>query len=427
MQHSIFMLLEVLLALGVVYVFWKERIFPMPFGLAFTAPLQGVRTSQSYPANQLMPDIERMLMLLEPYQTPFLQWLMFSNAGNSKKVINKTGKYSWFEDEFFPYQTTLLSDFAGGSATGNIVVASATGLYLKVGDIVLLESSDQMGYVTVISTDTITISTMDGSTVLLAATAGDYVKIIGNLNNEYAGTPVAMSTEAIERYNYLTIFTESVATTGRDEAGEAWTDGESHDEQLEKKIKELKLKVERFMLLSTATPATRTISSYLWTYGQGLLGRVTTNAQSYTSGSLTETIWNNYWSKVLSKGSNRRHHYVGSQQMADINTLFGSKSVPNTTITTEYGVDMKRWVSTFGIVDIIWDPILDGKYSKYGISIDPGTVKLRYMANDKKGSRKFRVEENVETPGYDGTTDKILMDVGIELPNEEKAGKLYGI
>ena len=395
--------------------------------MAYTAPLQGLRTSSSYPANQLMPDVERMLMLLEPYQTPFLQWLMFSNVGNSKKVINKTGKFSWYEDEYFPYQTTLASDFAApGTYTGNISVATGTGLYMKVNDILLLETSDQMAYVTVISTDTITISSLDASTALSAASSGDYVKIIGNLNNEYNSTPTAMSTEAVEKYNYLTIFTESVATTGRDEAGEAWTDGESHDEQLEKKIKELKLKVERFFMLSTATPATRTVSSYLWTYGQGLLGRITTNAAPYTSGSLSETTWNNYWKTVFAKGSNRRQHYVGSQQLVDINTLFGSKSVPNTTITTEYGVSMTRWISSFGTVDIIWDPILDGKYSKYGISIDPGTVKLRYMANDKKGSRKFRVEENVETPGYDGTTDKILMDVGIELVNEEKAGYLYG-
>ena len=422
MQHLIVQLFEVLAVIGVIYTLWKEKVMFIPFGMAFTGALQGTRSSQSYPSNQLMPDIERTLMLLYPYQTPFMQWLFFSQEANAKKVINKTGKYSWFEDELFPYQTTLSSAFAApGAATGTINVATGTGLYFRQYDIILIEDSDQMAFISSISTDALSISSMNASDLLLAASSGSNIKSLGNQVNEYSTFPTALSTEAIEKYNYLTIFTESVATTGRDEAGEGWTDGESHDEQLEKKIKELKFKFERFSILSTATPATATVSSYLWTYGQGLLGRITTNVSPYTKGSLTETGWNNF-----SKGSDNRRLYVGSGLMNDINVLFGSKSIPTTTITTEYGVKMTQWLSTFGTVDIIWDPVMDGKYSYYGVALDPESVKLRYMANDKKGSRKFRVEENVETPGTDGTTDKLLMDVGIELANEEKNGWLKG-
>lgn len=261
--------------------------------MAYTGIISGVRSSQSYPANQLKPDIERTLFLLEPYQTPFLQFLFFAEGLKQRKVINKTGKYSWFEDEYFPYQTTLGADFAApGAATGNLTVAANTYQYFKANDIILIEGSDQMAYVTATPTNTtVAISSMDGTTNLLAASSGSYVKILGNLNNEYNTTPTAMSTEAIEKFNYLTIFTDAVATTGRDEAGEAWTDGESHDEQVEKKIKEMKLKVERFFLLSNASPATRTISSYLWTYGQGLYGRIATNVDTYTGGNMTIPEW----------------------------------------------------------------------------------------------------------------------------------------
>ena len=423
-MHTFMLLMQVVAALMAGYVIFRKK--GIPFGMAYTAALSGVRSSASYPSAQLMPDIERMLMLLEPYQTPFLQWLFFSDIGKSKKVINKQGQFSWFEDEYFPYQTTINGAFTGGSATGTLNVATGTGTYFRQYDVILMETNDQLAYISSISTDALSISTMSGGGTLAAANSGDYVKILGNQVNEYSTFPTALSTEAIQVSNYLNIFTETVATTGRDEAGEAWTDGESHDEQLEKKIKELKLKVERYFMLANVTPATQTISSYLWTFGKGLNGFITTNAAPYTSGSLSETTWNNYWKNVFAKGSNHRMHYVGSQQLVDINTLFGSKSVPTTTITTEYGVAMTRWLNSFGSVDIIWDPVLDGKYSKYGFSIDPGTVRLRYMNNDKKGSRKFRVEENVETPGTDGTTDKILMDVGIEVVNQEKNGKLYG-
>ena len=72
--------------------------------MSMTGIISGVRSSQSYVAAQLKPDIERALFLLEPYQTPFLQFLFFSAGVKQKKVINKTGKFSWFEDEYFPHQ-----------------------------------------------------------------------------------------------------------------------------------------------------------------------------------------------------------------------------------------------------------------------------------------------------------------------------------
>jgi hypothetical protein len=47
------------------------------------------------------------------------------------------------------------------------------------------------------------------------------------------------------------------------------------------------------------------------------------------------------------------------------------------------------------------------------------------MANDKKGSRKFRIEANVETPGADRTETKLLADIGLEFPLQETAGYLF--
>jgi len=71
--------------------------------------------------------------------------------------------------------------------------------------------------------------------------------------------------------------------------------------------------------------------------------------------------------------------------------------------------------------------MMDGKFTDYGLVLDAGedNVKLRYMANDDKGSRKFRYEQGVETPGVDGKDDQVMMDVGIQITNEETCGWLY--
>src|ERR1035441_3315162 len=75
--------------------------------MAYTQVISGVRTQDNgVLANNQRPDIDTTLKVLEPYQTPFLQFLFFSNK-QSKPVINKSGKFSWFEDEYQPYQSTV--------------------------------------------------------------------------------------------------------------------------------------------------------------------------------------------------------------------------------------------------------------------------------------------------------------------------------
>jgi hypothetical protein len=401
--------------------------------MAFTGTVSGVRNSGSYLAAQVRPDVEPSLYVLKPYRTPITQFLFFSKGAKQIEVTSKYAKHEWYEDELFPYQTTVLAgnDFAGGSATGTLYVTDPT--YLFQYSIILLEASSTMAYCTGApntSTGAVAISSLDGTTVLGAAAATTGIKVITEMTNEYGGVPTALSTEAVGKYNYCDIFTKAVATTGRDEAGLAWTDGETHDEQVEKKIEEMKFNFERATLLSNNSPTSATVTvssrSYTFTWGEGLIHRIATNKIPYTSGSMTETIWNSYITKVMSKGSDFRIHYAGTKQITDINAWIGAKVQLHDNVTHEYGVQATRlYPPTGGAVDIVWDPVLDGGYAGYGFTIDPECMGLLFMANDKKGSRKFRIEPNVETPGDDGTQTKILMDVGHRLTNEERCGILY--
>ena len=115
----------------------------------------------------------------------------------------------------------------------------------------------------------------------------------------------------------------------------------------------------------------------------------------------------------------------GSNQLAAINRFVKSRYELNPQPAIKaYGIRLQEYLTPFGVVDLLWNPVMDGKFSDFGFTIDTDRVRLRYMAPDKKGSRKFRIEENVETPGIDGTTTKILFDVGLEIHNEECHGIL---
>ena len=111
--------------------------------MAYTAAQVAPTTSILQLAANQMPDIDRAMYLLEPYQTPVLQHVYFSKD-NSDVVINENGKYSWFENELFPHKTTCT--ITGGSANeDNITVGDST--IFNAGDICLVTKTDELVYV----------------------------------------------------------------------------------------------------------------------------------------------------------------------------------------------------------------------------------------------------------------------------------------
>lgn len=396
--------------------------------MAFTGVISGVRSVGAGLAANQKPDIDGVLRLIKPYQTPLTQWMYFGDK-QSKVVTSKTGKFSWFEDEHMPHQTTVK---AATSLTGITLVFTSTYAtnidYFKANDLIYIEATDEMAYVSSVTASTNFILThIDGSTSLTALGAdavGTYLKKIGSVNSENNSTPSFLSTKEVEANNYLTIFTEGVASTGRDQAGEAYTDGVDHDAQVMKKMEEMKLQYERNFILSISS-GVKTASNIQTTYGKGLKGFFTSNAQNY-SGALAEGDWDEYLEDIFAKGSMTRKHYCGSGQFMDIQKIVKDKvgSLPQT-VTTSYGVRFFNYIHGMGDVEIIRDPVLDGKFANWGFTVEGDQVIPRHMANDKKGSRKFRIEANVETPGTDRTETKLLADIGIQVNNQELGGYLY--
>ena len=394
--------------------------------MAYDSINQGVISSSQMNSANAVPEVEKVLQLLQPYQTPFLQFLFFGNR-KAKPVTSPFAKFSWFESELYPHQTTNKQAITalGTPATLTLTSSNCNSISIfNTDDIVLIEETDQMAYVSVKNASQVVLTHIDGTTPLVSLQSeGSYLKIIGSRNTEYSGVRTAVSVKEVEKYNYLNIFSESVATTGRHQAGETYTDGVDHAALVAKKIEEMKLQAERYFLFAPSQ-GYATAGNYRTTWGHGFLGRVQTHVNSYSS-SLDEDTFDDHLREVFEKGSNRKIHLCGSGQLTELNKFIKSRYEINPNpVTTIYGVNVREYLTPFGTVDIIWNPVMDGKFTNYGFTIDADKVRLRYMANDKKGSRKFRIEEGVETPGVDGTTTKILMDLGIEIHNEECHGVL---
>lgn len=384
-----------------------------------TTVIAGPLSSSNVLSTNQMPDNDKLLYLLKPYQTPLMQKLYFSQR-QSEAVTDATGLFSWFEDVLYPHQIALSgAGIAGGSAS-ETAIGLAESTHAAAGDIFLVEDTEEMVYVNSIAGGDVDITSMDGSNIT-ACTTG-YIKKIGSRNSEYDTARIAQSTQEVKLSNYLNIFSETVAMTGREQAAKHFTNGRSMKEQIKKKVEEMKQQFERNFKFSTGS-GTNTAGTYSYTWGKGFLGLVTTNKVSYTS--VTEDSFDAFFATVFGKGSRTRDLYCGTNLSVAINKIVKDKYQVTGIPAKEYGIDLMRYILPFGVVNIIFDPYMDGKFVDYGFAVDWESVKLRYMANDEKGSRKFRIEENVETPGTDGKAVKIIADLGFQLVNESTQGIYY--
>lgn len=400
--------------------------------MAYTGVVSTVRSSATALAANTKPDIDSVLRLIKPYQTPLMQWLFFSNK-QSKVVLNKNSKFSWFEDEYLPHQTTvtaavnLTSTYYLNLTSSNCADVS----FFKLYDLVYIEANDELAFVSTVTSPTdITLTKVHATipTALTAIAAGDigsYVKIVGSWNLENNEKTTSLTTQEIEVYNYCTIFNEGIGSTGRDQAGENYTDGKTHDEEVMKKMEEMKLMYERNFLFSNVAATTGTTTATKKTIGKGLKGFFTSNAVSY-AGAISEVALDNFFSQVFAKGSQNRTFVVGNNLFNGIAKIAKDKqgSFPSV-IDSSYGGRVNTYIHGMGDVKIVRNSLMDGKFANAGFIYQEDQIIPRHMGNDKKGSRKFRIEANVETPGADRTETKLLADIGLQVNNQELGGFLY--
>lgn len=392
----------------------------------------GIQTSLSVESTEQMPDNDRILYFLYRHQFPLFQKMYFSTGNASKPVVNSAGLFNWWEDELYP-SSTAISSITGGSATENIESVITTA-FIQPNDILLVESTLQLVYCTTITTHT-TISSMNGSTNITASSA-TYLRKVGSLDHEFAGARAAVSTKPVQNSNYLTKFSESVAFSGRQDAGEQYTDGVDFKSQVEKKIWEMKEFYENNMTFSTesgtksvsATVSPYAAASYRATYGKGALGMITTNVIGYVTAN--EDYWDSFFSTLFNTGGSRNKTlYFGTNLGNNLAKIIKQKyAIDPKPITTSYGVKLVRWEAFAGTINLTWDVIMDNTFSDWGIVLDhEGTgkgkpVTLRYMKDDSNGSRKFRIIENTQTKDVDGRVDVLRADLGIQIPNESIHG-----
>lgn len=381
--------------------------------------------------NQNIRDVENKVRLLLPYSRPIQSWFMTRDWA-WEATTGAGGKKEWYEDKFFPSTTTLGS--GGIVAGGTSQTINVDNDIFTTKDTVLCEATDQMYRITAVATGTITIASVDGSTVALVASQGATLQRLAPAFQEGDVKAVAMSVVAVPKYAYPQIAKKAVSLTGTQQ-GSSFYGGGDWQYQWAKKMMEADEELERAWLQNGASVnVTSGTSSQTLSAG---FQSLTTNRFGY-SGSLDKAEWSaGLKTQFQYTNSHELNAVAGGNALNDFETFmsaiwtitqespdFELKAFGLMTTKPEKPL-MVRYRHPQGMVNIMYDPQLIGKYSGDVIVFDGMNVKKIYMGDDEDGTRKMRAELNIKTPGSDVKEGQVLFHQGIAIALEETHSRFY--
>ena len=391
-----------------------------PYNISGNDVWQGVRTTGSMNTDFIKVDIEDRMYRVEPSSYP-LQAYLFMQKNKAIETVHPQTKHEWPEDELTPASDKLTAGATGGGATMNIY-PTEIDLYF-VGMRVKFPDTDETGYVSSVAgyaSSYVTVTKDTGTWTTLAS--GAYVKLLGYAGSENGDPPTMVSTKAVVLFNYCQIFQTSVKMTDRQimaSMGGGFYAGNWWDNEVDKKGKEHKLGIENSMWHNTIAQAARQSDYSYKTLCNGVIQQIIDGGGLYQPYSKWDEEAFDLFLLKKKLGSNNLTFFVGDDLAYDCEKIVKLK-YGNIGQVKKYGavaynegLDVFTYQGVGKTVDIIRvpSPIFDDKYSKMGVLLDDGYIKLVHAGKDKKGSRKQRFEMGIQANGQPREEAQFLSDV----------------
>lgn len=380
-------------------------------------------TSVSNTEGRLVVDAVDKVYLLEPNQNPFVTLL--TNVGKDydgktwkgvgiQKAVAENPEFKVFED-FHGGRYAKVSGTYAASGAVTITVSgagSSSGYIFTVGDVIKnARTGEVMEVETVASATTITVAAAArglGSSAAAAGADADGLYIIGNANEEGAGARNVNTTVASAQTNYCQIFRTSISFTRTDSKSTVY--GEKDPAyQRKKKGLEHAMDIERALWFGEKSHKTGA-NGKPKRYTGGVLEFIN-QGNAYVQnqgGPLTRPDFNTFLREGFSYGSTRKKLFCGGIVLQAINEIaLGQLQI--VTGADSYGVTIKRWVTAFGEIDIVHNPLFVNDYAGYAFLLDMNSFRYRYM----EGS-DTQLRMNIQANDADGQADEFLTECGLE-------------
>ena len=377
------------------------------------ATITGAMTTTNVLSDQLAIDLGDRISLLEPSAQPLA---VFTRKANKKRTV--ATKFSWLEDQSKPRFDTQ----AGGATNVATTVAVTNGAYFQQWDQVLNTRTGEQFRVDAVAANNLTVTRGIGSTAT-AMNNLDELYIIGTAQPENDTSKPARSDVPSKVTNNTQIFRTPFEISGSLQASSFQASPDEWPRQARLKGIEHAKDLELSFLFGRKSATTPGATEDRTT--GGILSFITTN-QTDAGGDLSEAEFNAFMLQVMRYGSDSKLAMASGVGISALNKFPASKQQTRNDETT-YGMNVTRYTSPFGSLNLVYHRMLEGtKYGGYIIVVDMEQAAYRYLANDSV-SRDTKVLPNRQPNDQDGRKDEYLSEVGLQFGLQRTHGVLTGI
>lgn len=420
------------------FPYYNEPTHNLGDAITLTGTNAGRTTSTSSTEQRLIVDAVDKIFLLEPNKHPLVTLL--TNVGKvwdgkawkgSGMLKRATGnpEFKWFED-FYGGRYARISSVTSGT-TGTIVLVlggagSSSAEIFTVGDVVKnARTGENMLVDASGSGNGITINTASrafGTTVAATPLAGDGLFIVGNANEENGGARNVNSTQTSPQTNYTQIFKTTIALSNTEKEANLYG-GKDLPFQRAKKGTEHALDIERAFWWGQKTASFTGVQGHL-KRGTGGVHEFMSSGNSYVqnqSGPLTAPDMNTFLREAFTYGNDTKMIFAGGIVLQAINEIARGQ-ILMAPLATTYGMKVSTWVTAFGTVNIVHNPLFVQDYAGYAFMMDMECFAYRFMNN-----RDTSLQTNIQAPDADGEVDQYLTEAGLQRAQAAKHALLLGV
>jgi hypothetical protein len=276
------------------------------------------------------------------------------------------------------------------------------------------------------STHALTVTRGVGSTAAAAINDNDWLINIGNSFEEGSRSGDSNTTKLVKVTNYTQIFKTKFGLSKTQDASKSFPTGNAGADLKYLRAKnavEHAKKIERAYWFGEKAEATGPDGKPLRSTG-GILEAIAAagNVQDESSSSLTETEFRNFLQNyAFLHGSSEKYFFCGNTVLGYLES-FSSGKLQSLNGDKSYGVMTQRFISNFGILNIVRHPMFDNQYAGMGVVLDLETVKHCPL-----NGRDTLLTTNIQEKDADEEVDQYLTETGLQRTNFEKNALLKGV
>lgn len=342
-------------------------------------------------------------------------------------------KKEWVEDQLLPNHTALSATIS--NSLTDIPVTTDEGQIAKSGDVARNSLTGEAFLINSAWASSWSVTRGFGGTVAAVSSASVNAKlvIVGNVNEQYAGSPTAIITKRSLNYNYTGIFRNTMEFAGTQRALSYYGDGSIEREEKRKKLIEHKWLLERAAFFGARANSTGSNGRPMTSAG-GLNEYITTN-RATSVGTLDKATLQDRLRDALQYGDrNRKVMFAAPLVVQVLGELIQDNWVRATPDENVFGVKADFVISAaFGARIPVYTKAdwmrygeASGNYGGYAFLVDMSSVR-RCPLKGQGVNRDTHFRDNIQTPDADGRKAEYLTEVTWKFANEKAHAVWTGI